>query len=193
MIAEKLNSCRAGSPSAALPIYYKVVYSVYLPPLAVHLPLLTVHLPLLLSISPLLLSYPLPLMHTSCTSTCRLPLVFLLSLSSISMASLPLDELIMMTSAVQVDFEEVLQLVAKRKIYLSQGSAYLPISDLNSFILNKYRMYLREQLAVSSAVRHRYRVSGLNRQVNCSPVCRLSASTCPVWRRKTVSCGSSTL
>ncbi|KAF6018028.1 hypothetical protein EB796_023671 [Bugula neritina] len=49
----------------------------------------------------------------------------------------------------KVDFEEVLQLVSSRKVYLSQGYAYLPASELQSFVLNKYKIHLKEQLAMA--------------------------------------------
>lgn len=54
----------------------------------------------------------------------------------------------------KVDFEEVLPLVSKRKIYLANGYGYLPDTDLHTFILNKYKMYLKEQLAVSIICKH---------------------------------------
>lgn len=40
-------------------------------------------------------------------------------------------------------------MVAVRKVYLSQGFAYLPATELQSFVLNKYKIHLKEQLAVS--------------------------------------------
>ncbi|XP_067939824.1 DNA primase large subunit-like [Watersipora subatra] len=49
----------------------------------------------------------------------------------------------------KVAFEEVLQLVSIRKVYLSEGFAYLPSSELTSFVLNKYRIHLKEQMAVA--------------------------------------------
>ena len=47
----------------------------------------------------------------------------------------------------KVGFEQVLDLVRQRRVYLEGGFAYVPASDLVSIVANQFRMHLSKQLS----------------------------------------------
>jgi DNA primase large subunit len=47
----------------------------------------------------------------------------------------------------KVEFEQVLDLVRQRRVYLHRGFAYVPASDLVSIVANQVRMHLSKQLS----------------------------------------------
>ena len=47
----------------------------------------------------------------------------------------------------KVGFEQVLDLVRQRRVYLEAGFAYVPASDLVSIVANQFRMHLSKQLS----------------------------------------------
>lgn len=58
-------------------------------------------------------------------------------------------ELIMSTGMSKVPFQDALDLVRTRKVYLKAGYAYIPHQDIVTIVLNDFRTRLSKALAVS--------------------------------------------